>query len=135
VPREFREGSIALGATKFETIWHVVLPCALPGILTGLILAIARAAGEVAPLMLTGVVKLAPSLPWDWHAPFLHLERKFMHLGFHIYDVGFQSPNVEAAKPMVYMTTLTLIVVVVGLNLFAVTIRNRLRKRYAGSAV
>ncbi len=135
VPREFREGSIALGATKFETIWHVVLPCALPGILTGLILAIARAAGEVAPLMLTGVVKLAPSLPWDWHVPFLHLERKFMHLGFHIYDVGFQSPNVEAAKPMVYMTTLTLIVVVVCLNLLAITIRNRLRKRYAGSAI
>ncbi len=135
VPREFREGSVALGATKFETIWHVVLPCALPGILTGLILAIARAAGEVAPLMLTGVVKLAPSLPWDWHEPFLHLERKFMHLGFHIYDVGFQSPNVEAAKPMVYMTTLTLIVVVICLNLLAVTIRNRLRKRYAGSAV
>lgn len=135
VPREFREGSIALGATKFETIRHVVIPAALPGILTGLILAMARAAGEVAPLMLTGVVKLAPALPMDWHAPFIHLDRKFMHLGFHIYDVGFQSPNVEAAKPMVYMTTLTLIAVVICLNLFAVAIRNRLRKRYAGSAV
>ena len=135
VPREFREGSIGLGATKFETLRHVIVPCALPGILTGLILAMARAAGEVAPLMLTGVVKLAPSLPLDAAFPFLHLDRKFMHLGFHIYDVGFQSPNVEAAKPMVYMTTLTLIVVVVTLNLLAVVVRNRLRKRFATSAV
>ena len=135
VPREFREGSIGLGATRFETIWHVILPCALPGILTGLILAMARAAGEVAPLMLTGVVKLVPALPLDSTFPFLHLDRKFMHLGFHIYDVGFQSPNVEAAKPMVYMTTLTLIVVVVSLNLIAVVIRNQLRKRFATSAV
>lgn len=135
VPRDFREGSVGLGATKFETIRHVILPCALPGILTGLILAMARAAGEVAPLMLTGVVKLAPSLPLDEYLPFLHLERKFMHLGFHIYDVGFQSPNVEAAKPMVYMTTLILILVVVWLNLAAVMLRNRLRKRFATSAV
>ena len=135
VPRDFREGSVGLGATKFETIRHVILPCALPGILTGLILAMARAAGEVAPLMLTGVVKLAPALPLDEYLPFLHLERKFMHLGFHIYDVGFQSPNVEAAKPMVYMTTLILIVVVVMLNLAAVMLRNRLRKRFATSAV
>jgi phosphate transport system permease protein len=135
VPREFREGSIGLGATKFETLRHVILPCALPGILTGLILAMARAAGEVAPLMLTGVVKLAPSLPLDTAFPYLHLDRKFMHLGFHIYDVGFQSPNVEAAKPMVYMTTLTLITVVVTLNLVAVVVRNRLRRRFATSAV
>lgn len=135
VPRDFREGSVGLGATKFETIRHVILPCALPGILTGLILAMARAAGEVAPLMLTGVVKLAPALPLDEYLPFLHLERKFMHLGFHIYDVGFQSPNVEAAKPMVYMTTFILIVVVVLLNLAAVMLRNRLRKRFANSAV
>jgi ABC-type multidrug transport system fused ATPase/permease subunit len=110
------KGSLGLGATKFETLRHVILPCALPGILTGLILAMARAAGEVAPLMLTGVVKLAPALPLDEYLPFLHLDRKFMHLGFHIYDVGFQSPNVEAAKPMVYMTTLILILVVVLLN-------------------
>ncbi|MCS6296440.1 MAG: phosphate ABC transporter permease PstA [Nitrospira sp.] len=135
VPRDFREGSVGLGATKFETIRHVILPCALPGILTGLILAMARAAGEVAPLMLTGVVKLAPALPLDEYLPFLHLERKFMHLGFHIYDVGFQSPNVEAAKPMVYMTTFILIIVVVLLNLAAVMLRNRLRKRFATSAV
>ncbi len=135
VPRDFREGSVGLGATKFETIWHVILPCALPGILTGLILAMARAAGEVAPLMLTGVVKLAPALPLDSYLPFLHLDRKFMHLGFHIYDVGFQSPNVEAAKPMVYMTTLILILVVVLLNWTAVMLRNRLRKRFAMSPV
>ena len=135
VPREFREGSVALGATKFETIAQVILPCALPAILTGLILAIARAAGEVAPLMLTGVVKLAPTLPVDGTWPFFHFDRKFMHLGFHIYDVGFQSPNVEAAKPMVYVTTLVLILVVVMLNLTAITLRNHLRKKYAGSAV
>jgi phosphate transport system permease protein len=135
VPRDLREGSLALGATKLETLARVVIPSALPGILTGLILAMARAAGEVAPLMLTGVVKLAPTLPFDWQWPFFHLDRKFMHLGFHIYDVGFQSPNVEAAKPMVYITTLVLIMVVVLLNLMAITLRNRLRKKYAGSAV
>lgn len=135
VPREYREGSLGLGATKFETIWGVVLPSAVPAILTGLILAMARAAGEVAPLMLTGVVKLAPTLPFDGQWPFFHFDRKFMHLGFHIYDVGFQSPNVEAAKPMVYITTLVLILVVVLLNLVAITMRNRLRKKYAGAAV
>lgn len=135
VPRDYREASLGLGATKFETIWGVVLPSAVPAILTGLILAMARAAGEVAPLMLTGVVKLAPAMPLDWQWPFFHLDRKFMHLGFHIYDVGFQSPNVEAAKPMVYITTLVLILVVVLLNLIAITLRNRLRRKYAGSAV
>jgi phosphate transport system permease protein len=135
VPREYREGSIGLGATKWETIWKVVLPTALPGILTGLILAMARAAGEVAPLMLTGVVKLAPAMPIDGTWPFIHLDRKFMHLGFHIYDVGFQSPNVEAAKPMVFVTTLVLIAVVVTLNLTGIVLRNRMRRKYAGSTV
>jgi len=135
VPRDYREASLGLGATKFETIWRVVLPSAVPAILTGLILAMARAAGEVAPLMLTGVVKLAPTLPVDTTWPFFHFDRKFMHLGFHIYDVGFQSPNVEAAKPMVYVTTLVLILVVVLLNLSAITLRNRLRRKYAGAAV
>jgi phosphate transport system permease protein len=135
VPREFREGSLALGATKLETMLKVVIPSALPGILTGLILAMARAAGEVAPLMLTGVVKLAPSLPIDSSWPFFHFDRKFMHLGFHIYDVGFQSPNVEAAKPMVYITTLVLITVVVLLNFTAIVLRNHLRKKYAGSVL
>ena len=129
VPRGAREGSYALGATKWQTIRRVVLPAALPGILTGLILAMARGAGEVAPLMITGVVKLAPQLPLDGNFPFFHLERKFMHLGFHIYDVGFQSPNVEAAKPMVYMTTLLLLLVVVALNLTAILVRERLRRK------
>jgi len=135
VPREYREGSLALGATKLESLLRVVIPCAMPGILTGLILAISRATGEVAPLMLTGVVKLAPSMPLDGTFPFLHLDRKFMHLGFHIYDVGFQSPNVEAAKPMVYVTTLILVAVVILLNMAAIAIRNRMRRKYAGSTI
>ena len=128
-------GSLALGATKFETIWKVVLPSSLPALLTGLILAIGRATGEVAPLMITGVVKLAPELPIDGRFPFLHLERKFMHLGFHIYDVGFQSPNVEAAKPMVFATALLLILIVVALSLGAIILRNKLRKEYTLPAV
>lgn len=135
VPRIVREGSMALGATKFETTWKVVVPAALPGILTGIILAMARAAGEVAPLMIVGMVKLAPSLPIDHHFPFVHLERKFMHLGFHIYDVGFQSPNVEATKPLVFATALLLVGIVVCMNLLAIGIRNRLRSRYSSSAV
>ena len=134
VPREMREGALALGSTKFQMIWTVVLPSALPGILTGVILATARGAGEVAPLMITGVVKLAPDLPLDAFAPFFHLERKFMHLGFHIYDVGFQSPNVEAARPMVYTTALLLLAIVLVLNLTAIVVRNQLRKKYATSA-
>lgn len=130
IPKSVREGSLALGATKFETIWKVILPMSSPAMMTGLILAIARAAGEVAPLMLVGVVKLAPTLPLDGNFPFLHLERKFMHLGFHIYDVGFQSPNVEAARPLVYATAFLLVAVIVVLNLSAIMIRNRLRERY-----
>jgi phosphate transport system permease protein len=132
IPRSIREGSLALGATQWETLWRTVLPMASPGIMTGLILAVARAAGEVAPLMLVGVVKLAPALPLDGNAPFLHLDRKFMHLGFHIYDVGFQSPNVEAARPLVYATALLLVVVIVLLNLVAIQVRNRLSERYRG---
>jgi phosphate transport system permease protein len=135
VPRVVREGSLALGATKFETIRRVVIPAAAPGILTGLILAMARAAGEVAPLMIVGMVKLAPTLPVDGHFPFVHFERKFMHLGFHIYDVGFQSPNVDATKPLVFATALLLIVAVTALNLAAIGLRNHLRRKYAGSAV
>jgi phosphate transport system permease protein len=134
VPRANKEGALALGATRWQMIRKIVLPNAMPGILTGLILAISRGAGEVAPLMITGVVKLAPSLPVDGTFPFLHLDRKFMHLGFHIYDVGFQSPNVEAAKPMVYSTALLLILIVVILNLLAIYLRNRLRKKFKTSA-
>jgi len=134
VPRAVREGSLALGASKWETTWRVVLPAATPGILTGVILAISRAAGEVAPLMMVGAVKTATLLPLDGEFPFLHLERKFMHLGFHVYDLGFQSPNVEAAKPMVYMTTLLLVTIVVLLNLLTMWIRNRLWSRYRSSS-
>lgn len=130
IPRAVREGSLALGATKAETLWRVVLPMASPAMMTGVILAVARAAGEVAPLMLVGVVKLAPSLPLDGNYPYLHLDQKFMHLGFHIYDVGFQSPNVEAARPLVYATALLLVLVIALLNLSAVAIRNRLREKY-----
>lgn len=130
IPRSIREGSLALGATKAETLWRVILPMASPAMMTGVILAIARAAGEVAPLMLVGVVKLAPSLPLDGNYPYLHLDQKFMHLGFHIYDVGFQSPNVEAARPLVYATSLLLVAVIALLNLSAVSIRNRLREKY-----
>jgi phosphate transport system permease protein len=130
IPRSLKEGSLALGATKAETLWRVILPMTMPSIMTGMILAIARAAGEVAPLMLVGVVKLAPTLPVDLNAPFVHLERKFMHLGFHIYDVGFQSPNVEAARPLVYATAFLLVLVVAVLNLSAIALRNHLREKY-----
>lgn len=130
VPRGMREGSLACGASKWQTIQRIVLPSAVPGILTGLILAMARGAGEVAPLMLVGVVKLAPTLPLDTNWPFIHLERKFMHLGFHIYDLGFQSPDSEAAKPMVFATTFLLIALVVILNLGAIIIRERIRRKY-----
>jgi phosphate transport system permease protein len=134
VPRGMREASLAAGASKWQTIRDILLPASAPGILTGVILAMARGAGEVAPLMLVGVVKLAPTLPIDGLAPFLHLDRKFMHLGFHIFDLGFQSPDSDAARPMVFATTLLLIVLVVCLNLGAITIRNRLRARFKGAS-
>jgi len=133
IPRAIREGSLALGATKAETLWRTVLPMAAPAMMTGLILAVARAAGEVAPLMMVGVVKLAPALAVDNIAPYLHLDRQFMHLGFHIYDVGFQSPNVEAARPLVYATAILLVFIIIGLNLVAIQIRNRLRETYKAS--
>ena len=135
VPKSWREGSLALGATQWQTLRRIVLPAAMPGILTGLILAVSRAAGEVAPLMLTGAVKLAPSLPVDAEFPFFHLQRKFMHLGFHIYDVSMQSPNVEAAKPMAFATTLVLLLLVALMNLAAIIVRRRLRRAYRGQTV
>jgi phosphate transport system permease protein len=131
VPKGIREASYSLGATKFQTICRVLIPMASPGIMTGVILAMARAAGEVAPLMITGVVKLAPSLPLDMSFPFFHLGRKFMHLGFHIYDVGFQSPNVEAAKPMVFVTTFLLILIVFLMSSMAIFLRNKMKKQYS----
>ena len=130
VPRSMREGSLACGASKWQTIRNIVMPQAMPGIMTGLILAMARGAGEVAPLMLVGVVKLAPELPFDTFFPFLHPERSFMHLGFHIYDVGFQSRNSEAGKPMVFVTTLLLIGIIAFMNAFAIMVRNRLRRKF-----
>jgi phosphate transport system permease protein len=135
VPRALREGSRALGATPLETLVRVTLPAAAPGLLTGVILAMARAAGEVAPLMIVGMVKLAPSLPVDGHFPFVHMERKFMHLGFHIFDVGFQSPNVEAAKPLAFATTLLIVLLVFAMTLTAIIVRERLRSRFRGQAV
>jgi phosphate transport system permease protein len=130
IPKTVREGSLALGATKAETLWRTVIPLASPAMMTGLILAVARAAGEVAPLMLVGVVKLAPNLPVDGSFPYVHVERSIMHLGFHIFDVGFQSPNVEAARPLVYATALVLVTIIIILNLSAIAIRNRLREKY-----
>lgn len=134
IPSTIRQGSLALGATKSETLWKVVVPLATPAMMTGLILAIARAAGEVAPLMLVGVVKLAPALPVDGNYPYVHLDQKIMHLGFHIYDVGFQSPNVEAARPLVYATSLTLVLLIIALNMTAIKIRNNLREKYRSAS-
>ena len=130
IPSTVRHGSLALGATKAETLWRIIIPMASPAIMTGLILEVARAAGEVAPLMLVGVVKMAPTLPLDGNFPYIHLDRKFMHLGFHIYDVGFQSPNVEAARPLVYATAFLLVSVIIALNITAIGIRNHLREKF-----
>lgn len=134
VSRGVREGSLACGASKWQTIQRLVLPASSPGILTGLILAMARGAGEVAPLLLVGVMALAPSLPVDGMFPFIHLDRKFMHLGFHIYIVALQSPDTEATKPLVFASTLVLIQLVVVLNLGAILIRNHLRKKLQSAA-
>lgn len=135
VPRSVREGSYGCGASKWQTVRRVVLPQALPGIMTGAILAMARGAGEVAPLMLVGAVKSAPDLPVDGHFPFIHAERSFMHLGFHIFDLGFQSPDSQAARPLVWTTALLLVLIVLALNLTAVMIRARLRARVINASV
>jgi phosphate transport system permease protein len=130
VPNSMREGSYACGAGKWQTIRRIVLPRALPGIMTGLILAMARGAGEVAPLMLVGVKKLALELPIDGTFPFVHAEREFMHLAYLIYDVGFQSPNAQAARPMVFTITFLLVAIIALLNVAAIRIRARLRRRF-----
>ncbi|MGE9552350.1 phosphate ABC transporter permease PstA [Erwinia amylovora] len=130
IPESLRRGSLALGATQAETLWHVTLPLAIPAMLTGLILAVARAAGETAPLMLVGVVKMVPELPVDAVFPYLHLDRKFMHLGFQIYDLAFQSPNTQADRPLVFATALLLVTIILALNLLAMALRHRLRERY-----
>lgn len=130
VPNSMREGSYACGAGKWQTIRRIVLPRALPGIMTGLILAMARGAGEVAPLMLVGVMQTAPELPVDTVPPYVHLERGFMHLSYHIYSVGYSSQNTDAAKPLVMTATLLLITIITTLNVVAVWMRNQLRRRY-----
>ena len=130
VPNSMREGSYACGAGKWQTIRRIVLPRALPGIMTGLILAMARGAGEVAPLMLVGVKKLAVDLPIDGTFPFVHPEREFMHLAYLIYDVGFQSPNSQAAQPMVFTITFLLVTIIALLNLAAIWLRSRLKRRF-----
>jgi len=135
VPNSMREGSYGCGASKWQTMRRIVLPGALPGILTGAILAMARGAGEVAPLMLVGAVKLNQDLPIDGEAPFLHADRSFMHLGFHIYDLGFQSPDSQAARPLVWTTTLLFLSIVFALNLLAIVLRAKVRSRMAGPTV
>ena len=130
IPQTLRQGSLALGATQAETLWHVVLPLSIPAMLTGLILAVARAAGETAPLMLVGVVKMVPELPVDAVFPWLHLDRKFMHLGFQIYDLAFQNPHAQADRPLVFATALLLVLIILVLNLLAMVLRHRLRERY-----
>ena len=133
VPNSLREGSYACGAGKWQTLQRIVLPYARPGIITGFILAMARGAGEVAPMMLVGAIPLATELPLDLEFPFFHGSRSFMHLGFQIYSLGFQSQNSEAAKPMVFTATLLLLTIVTLLNVTAIWLRARLRKRFQGS--
>ncbi|ATJ84740.1 phosphate ABC transporter permease PstA [Halomonas beimenensis] len=130
IPDRQREGALALGATRLEMLSRVVLPMATPAMLTGMILAVARAAGEVAPLMLVGVAKLAPQVPVDGDFPFLHLERKFMHLGYHIFDAAFHGGDVQAAMPLIYATALLLVLVILLLNLTAIFLRHHLRSRH-----
>lgn len=124
VPQELRQASLALGATRSQTIARVVLPGALPGILTGAILAIARGAGEVAPILFTGVAYYLPELP---HSVF----SQFMHMGYHVYVLATQSPDVEASRPALFATVLTLLALTFALNLIAVVIRGRMRRRAA----
>lgn len=130
VPASLREGSYGCGASKWQTIQRVVLPGAMPGIMTGAILAMARGAGEVAPLMIVGAVKLAPELPFEDRFPFIFADRSFMHLGFHIFDLGFKSPDSEAARGYVWTTTLLLVTLVVMMNLIAIRIRTKLKARF-----
>lgn len=133
VPNSLREGSLACGASKWQTIYRIVLPHARPGILTGAILAMARGIGEVAPLMLVGALPVAPDLPLDSEFPYFHGSRSFMHLGYQIYWLGFQSQNSEASKPLVFTCTLLLILIVISLNLAAILLRARLRRRFQGN--
>ena len=130
VPNNLRAGALALGATKYETIRQVVVPMASPGMLTGVILAIARAAGEVAPLILVGAVKFAPTLPIDSEFPFVHLERQFMHLGVFIYDGAFHNQTESQVSSLMFATCMLLLLIVFLLNVTAIFLRNKLRKKY-----
>jgi phosphate transport system permease protein len=125
VPREVREASLALGATKLQTIYKIVLPGSISGILTGMILAISRGAGEVAPILFTGAAFFLPHTPNA-------LTDQFMHLGYHIYVLSTQSANVEQTIPLQYATTLVLLMLTFGLNISAVLLRSRLRAKAAG---
>ncbi len=125
VPRDHRDASLALGATRSQTLVRVILPQALPGILTGLILAVARGAGEVAPILFTGVAYFLPELP---NGPF----SQFMHLGYHTFVLATQSPDVEATRPLLYATVLVLLALTFALNLVAIAIRTHTRRRAAG---
>jgi phosphate transport system permease protein len=122
IPRETREASLALGATKFQTVAHVVVPQAMPGILTGTILAVSRGAGEVAPILFTGAAYFLPSLP-------TRLNDQFMELGYHVYVMSTQSPDVDATKPILYATVVVLLVLTFVLNAAAVVVRSRMRRR------
>ncbi|MCY1021809.1 phosphate ABC transporter permease PstA [Pyxidicoccus sp. MSG2] len=126
VPLDHRTASLALGATQSQTLVRVVLPGALPGILTGAVLAISRGAGEVAPILFTGAAYFLPDLP-------SHLNSQFMHLGYHTYVLATQSPDVEATRPLLYATVLVLLLLTFALNLVAVIIRTRTRRKAAGA--
>ncbi|GMV29340.1 MAG: hypothetical protein AMXMBFR59_14650 [Rhodanobacteraceae bacterium] len=135
VPDSLRQGALALGATRAETLWRVVLPVARPALLTALILAVARASGEVAPLMLVGAVRYAPALPLDAEFPYLHLSRQFMHLGQSVYDLALAGSDAQRDTAQAHAAALLLLVVVVGLNAAAIAVRNRLRERARELAV
>jgi phosphate transport system permease protein len=126
VPRELRLASAALGASRLQTIVRVVLPQALPGILTGAILAISRGAGEVAPILFTGVAYFLPKLPTGLHD-------QFMQLGYHVYVLSTQSPDVDATRPILYSTVLVLLLLTFALNATAVVVRSHMRRRFAGA--
>jgi phosphate transport system permease protein len=126
VPRDRREASLAVGATKWQTIYRIVLPEALPGILTGAILAVSRGAGEVAPVLFTGAAYFLPYLPSS-------LNDQFMELGYHVFIMSTQSPDVEKTKPVLYGTVLVLLALTFALNCVGVLIRSRTRKRLRGS--
>lgn len=122
IPRELREASLALGATKWQTIKNVVLPGSVSGIMTGTILAVSRGAGEVAPILFTGAAYYLATLPES-------LSDQFMNLGYHIYIMSTQSSDVEKTMPIQFATTLVLLILTLSLNLVAVIIRSRIRRK------